>query len=516
MTVQSSKRALISVSDKKGLVPFAKQLTEMGFEIVSTGGTARALEEAGISVQRVSEVTGFPEILSGRVKTLHPKIHGGILGRPDVDADVLKSHDIQPFQVVAINLYPFAQTVANPDSTFDDAIENIDIGGPAMVRASAKNHAWITIVTNPDDYEACISELRAEGKTSDTFRQHLALKAFEHTASYDSQISDYLNTQFSPERFPQQLTMSWQQDSVCRYGENPHQKAAVYFSPGKAEGFAAATTHQGKALSFNNYADADAAIQCVAAFEQPACVIVKHANPCGVAIGNDSAEAYARAFECDPTSAFGGIIAFNREVDSALMVQILEKQFVEVIVAPSFEEAAIKAAERKPNVRVLSVPPLPKTQPVEVKIIAGGALVQTRDGICQAFKDAKVVTRRQPTDKERADAAFAWQVCQYVKSNAIVFAKTDQTVGIGAGQMSRIVSTRIALQKATDAGFSMEGVVMASDAFFPFPDSVEQAAEAGIKVIVQPGGSIRDEKVIAAADEHGIAMIFTGTRHFKH
>ncbi len=516
MSVQPIKRALLSVSDKTGIEVFARALADAGVEILSTGGTARLLADANIPVTPVEDVTDFPEIMGGRVKTLHPKIHGGILGRRDIDAQAIEYHHIPLIDLVVVNLYPFAQTIAKPDCRFADAVENIDIGGPAMIRSAAKNHDWVSVVTDPSDYAMCLEAVSGHGGLSLEQRQALALKAFTHTANYDATISAYLKEQLSAEPYPDTLTVTWEKQQSLRYGENPHQSAAFYRQPGATEGFAGAVTHQGKALSYNNLADADAALTTVSAFTAPACVIVKHANPCGVAVASSCKEAYERAFACDTVSAFGGIIAFNEPVDKELVECILSNQFVEVILAPSFDSGALAAAKRKPNVRLISLAQFPSHQGMELKRISGGLLVQAIDAPCTAFAQAKVVTQRSPSAAARKDLAFAWTVCQYVKSNAIVFAKGEQTIGVGAGQMSRVVSTQIAKQKAIDGGFSPKGAVMASDAFFPFTDSIEQAAEAGIEAIVQPGGSIKDQQVIDAANEHGIAMVFTGVRHFKH
>jgi len=516
------RRALLSVSDKTGIVEFARELKERGIELLSTGGTAKLLESHGVAVKEVAQHTGFPEIMGGRVKTLHPKIHGGLLGRRGVDDDVMRTHDIEPIDLLAVNLYPFATTVARPDCTYDDAVENIDIGGPAMVRAAAKNHASVTVVVDPGDYRALLDELAAtHGATSIAMRQKLAAKAFAHTAQYDAMVSAYFTgtTGGSAPTFPDDLNLSFRKRLDLRYGENPHQQAAFYADP-RAIGASVtdAAQIQGKELSFNNIADSDTALQCVRQFDTPACVIVKHANPCGVARADSIAHAYERAFKTDPTSAYGGIIAFNRELDAATASAIMERQFVEVILAPSIAEAAKAVLASKDNVRVLVCGDLskPLTQLLEYKSVAGGLLVQTRDDGTVRAQDLRVVTQRAPTLAELDDLIFAWRVAKYVKSNAIVAVKDKMTLGVGAGQMSRVVSSKIAAMKAKDEGLTLEGAAIASDAFFPFRDGLDVLAEFGIKSIIQPGGSKRDSDVIAAADQHGIAMVFTGMRHFRH
>jgi len=516
------RRALLSVSDKTGIVEFARELKERGIELLSTGGTAKLLESHGVAVKEVAQHTGFPEIMGGRVKTLHPKIHGGLLGRRGVDDDVMRTHDIEPIDLLAVNLYPFATTVARPDCTYDDAVENIDIGGPAMVRAAAKNHASVTVVVDPGDYRALLDELAAtHGATSIAMRQKLAAKAFAHTAQYDAMVSAYFTgtTGGSAPTFPDDLNLSFRKRLDLRYGENPHQQAAFYADP-RAIGASVtdAAQIQGKELSFNNIADSDTALQCVRQFDTPACVIVKHANPCGVARADSIAHAYERAFKTDPTSAYGGIIAFNRELDAATASAIMERQFVEVILAPSIAEAAKAVLASKDNVRVLVCGDLskPLTQLLEYKSVAGGLLVQTRDDGTVRAQDLRVVTQRAPTLAELDDLIFAWRVAKYVKSNAIVAVKDKMTLGVGAGQMSRVVSSKIAALKAKDEGLTLEGAAIASDAFFPFRDGLDVLAEFGIKSIIQPGGSKRDSDVIAAADQHGIAMVFTGMRHFRH
>jgi phosphoribosylaminoimidazolecarboxamide formyltransferase/IMP cyclohydrolase len=519
------RRALLSVSSKDGLLDFAHELARRGVTLLSTGGTARLLRADGIDVTDVSSVTGFPEIMGGRVKTLHPTIHGGLLGRRGVDDEVMRAHGIEPIDLVVVNLYPFAATIAKPDCTFDDAVENIDIGGPAMVRAAAKNHARVAIVVDPLDYGAVLAEMdREDGELSDTTRLRLATKAFTHTAQYDATVASYLaqhSASSSPNGaadFPDLLPMQFRKRLDLRYGENPHQQAAFYVaSDAQGASIGTASQLQGKDLSFNNLADADTALECVRQFDAPACVIVKHANPCGVAIASSSRAAYDRAYRTDPTSAFGGIIAFNRPLDLETASSILERQFVEVIVAPAVTPEAREASARKENVRLLVTGPLtPSSSRIEVRSVNGGLLAQTRDLATVTLDDLQVVTKRVPSEHELADLLFAWQVCKYVKSNAIIFVKDGSTVGIGAGQMSRVYSTRIAAIKARDEGLDPAGSVLASDAFFPFRDGLDAAAEQGVKAEIQPGGSKRDAEVIAAADEHGIAMVFTGVRHFRH
>ena len=515
------RRALLSVSNKDGLLEFARTLRDRGVVLLSTGGTAALLRGNGIEVTDVSAVTGFPEIMDGRVKTLHPKIHGGLLGRRGVDDAVMAEHGIEPIDLVVVNLYPFSATIAKPGCTFEDAIENIDIGGPAMVRASAKNHERVTVVVDPLDYGSVLAEMeRGGGAVSAESRLRLAAKAYAHTAQYDAAVASYLSQASRPSsgEFPDLLALQFRKRLDLRYGENPHQQAAFY-AAADAQGASvgSASQLQGKELSFNNLADADTAFECVRAFESPACVIVKHANPCGVAVAADIGQAYDRAYRTDPTSAFGGIIAFNRALDGATARTILERQFVEVIVAPSADAEAREACAKKENVRLLVTGGLGASNSrFELKSVNGGLLVQSRDQGAVAVADFKVVTRRAPTAAELADLEFAWRVCKYVKSNAIVYARGGMTVGIGAGQMSRVVSSRIAAMKARDEGLDPSGSVMASDAFFPFRDGLDAAVEHGISAVVQPGGSKRDSEVIAAADEHGIAMVFTGMRHFRH
>lgn len=520
------RRALISVSDKSGIVDFAKALHNRSVEILSTGGTYRLLVDNQISTTDVSGFTGFPEIMDGRVKTLHPKIHGGILARSGVDEAVMAAHGIEPIDLVVVNLYPFAKTVANPNCTLSDAIENIDIGGPAMVRAAAKNHRDTTVVVNTCDYELILSEMdQHNGTISEDTRFQQAVKAFEHTAGYDAAIANHLsclghtgqkNSSAFPATFNQQLVKA--QD--MRYGENPHQKAAFYKEAHVPGGTVSSSTqHQGKAMSFNNVVDTDAALECVKSFDAPACVIVKHANPCGVAVGANLLEAYNQAYATDPTSAFGGIIAFNRSLDVLTVRSIIDRQFVEVIIAPAVDTDAEKLLSAKQNVRLLTCGELlANTSPFYdfKRVSGGGLLVQDADIRNVQPDEFKVVTDRAPTEQELKDLQFAWKVGKFVKSNAIVYAKNNQTIGIGAGQMSRVYSAKIAGIKATDENLDVKGSVMASDAFFPFRDGIDAAASAGITAVVQPGGSMRDQEVIAAANEAGIAMVFTGIRHFRH
>jgi phosphoribosylaminoimidazolecarboxamide formyltransferase / IMP cyclohydrolase len=516
------RRALLSVSDKTGIVEFARELRERGIELLSTGGTARLLTSHGIPVKEVAEHTGFPEIMGGRVKTLHPKIHGGLLGRRGLDEAVMREHAIEPIDLLAVNLYPFAATVSRPDCSYDDAVDNIDIGGPAMVRAAAKNHASVTVVVDPQDYRSLLDELAAnQGGTHIAMRQKLAAKAFAHTAQYDAMVSAYFTGAMggAAPTFPDDLNLSFRKRLDLRYGENPHQTAAFYTDP-RAIGASvtAARQLQGKELSFNNIADSDTALECVRQFDTPGCVIVKHANPCGAARSSSIAEAYARAYKTDPTSAYGGIIAFNRELDAATARAIVEQQFVEVILAPGIAEDAKEVLAARDNVRLLITGDLsmPVTQLLEYKSVSGGLLVQTRDSGAVRAQELRTVTRRPPTLAELDDMIFAWRVAKYVKSNAIVAAKDKATVGIGAGQMSRVISSKIAAMKAREEGLTLESASVASDAFFPFRDGLDALAEFGVKAVIQPGGSRRDAEVIAAADEHGIAMVFTGMRHFRH
>ncbi|MBD8263625.1 bifunctional phosphoribosylaminoimidazolecarboxamide formyltransferase/IMP cyclohydrolase [Pantoea agglomerans] len=522
------RRALLSVSDKAGILEFAQALSSRGVELLSTGGTARLLADAGLAVTEVSDYTGFPEMMDGRVKTLHPKVHGGILGRRGQDDAIMAQHDISPIDMVVVNLYPFAQTVAREGCSLEDAVENIDIGGPTMVRSAAKNHKDVAIVVSSGDYEAIIAEMDAHenGLKLET-RFDLAIKAFEHTAAYDSMIANYFGSlvpayhgdRNQPAgRFPRTLNLNFIKKQDMRYGENSHQDAAFYIEENITEAsVATARQVQGKALSYNNIADTDAALECVKEFSEPACVIVKHANPCGVATGDSLLAAYERAYQTDPTSAFGGIIAFNRELDEATAQAIISRQFVEVIIAPAVSEAALKITAAKQNVRVLICGQWQnRTAALDFKRVNGGLLVQDRDlGMVDASQ-LRVVSKRQPTEQELRDALFCWKVAKFVKSNAIVYARDNMTIGIGAGQMSRVYSAKIAGIKAADEGLEVKGSAMASDAFFPFRDGIDAAAASGVSCVIQPGGSIRDEEVIAAADEHGIAMIFTDMRHFRH
>jgi phosphoribosylaminoimidazolecarboxamide formyltransferase/IMP cyclohydrolase len=511
------RRALLSVSDKHGLIPFAAGLAELGVEILSTGGTCRALRDAGIDVIEVSDKTGFPEIMDGRVKTLHPKIHGGLLGRRGTDDAVMNEHDIEPIDLLAVNLYPFEQTIARDDATIEEAIENIDIGGPAMIRAASKNHESVAVVVDPIDYDSVLEALKDKVLSPEMSRR-LAAKAYAHTASYDTAITKYLSASLGDNALGERFLYSGSLVDRMRYGENPHQDAAFYVDQQAAKGsLASATQLQGKALSYNNIADSDAALECVRQFEAPACVIVKHANPCGVAVADDIGAAYEKAFQTDPTSAFGGIIAFNRPLDAKTARNIIDKQFVEVIVAPDIAADAAEALSEKRNVRVLDTGSWETTTGgQEFKKVSGGLLVQGSDYGKITADDLKVVTDLAPTPEQIEDMLFAWTVVKYVKSNAIIFCKDNMTIGVGAGQMSRVYSTKIAAIKAADEGLSVKGSVMASDAFFPFRDGIDAAAETGIAAIIQPGGSMRDDEVIAAANEHGLAMVFTGMRHFRH
>jgi phosphoribosylaminoimidazolecarboxamide formyltransferase / IMP cyclohydrolase len=515
------RRALISVSDKTGMIEFARELSARGIELLSTGGTAKLLADNNIAVTEVSDYTGFPEMMDGRVKTLHPKVHGGLLGRRGVDDEIMTAHGILPIDLVVVNLYPFEQTVAKTGCTLADAIENIDIGGPTMLRSAAKNHKDVAVVTDPADYDEILQEMATNnGALRAQTRFELALKVFQHTAHYDGAIANYLGKQTEGnDTFPPTLSLQFKKVQAMRYGENPHQNAAFYVEHQVLEpGVGTAVQIQGKELSYNNVADTDAALECVKAFdESPACVIVKHANPCGVAIGTTILDAYERAFKTDPTSAFGGIIAFNRALDAVTAKAIVDRQFVEVIIAPSVDEDAKAVLESKKNVRVLACGEW--SAPVaglDFKRVNGGLLVQDRDLGKITAADLKVVTKRAPTEQELKDLLFAWKVVKFVKSNAIVYCKNGMTIGIGAGQMSRVYSAKIAGIKAADEGLEVKGSVLASDAFFPFRDGLDAAAAAGVTAVIEPGGSMRDDEVIAAADEHGIAMVFTGMRHFRH
>jgi len=516
-----TRLALVSVSDKAGIVEFARQLTRLGYSILSTGGTAATLSASGLEITEVSEHTRFPEIMGGRVKTLHPKIHGGLLGRRGEDDRVMAELDIPRIDLAVINLYPFEEVVASADCRLQDAIENIDIGGPAMVRSAAKNYRSVGIVTDPAQYPRVLAELeRGGGELELSFRFELAVAAFNRVTQYDAAISNYLsalNARGEREPFPHQANGCFSKIMALRYGENPHQQAAFYRDlPLTSCGLAGASQRQGKELSFNNIADADSAWACVQQFSSPACVIVKHANPCGVAMGPDLVSAYEKAHATDPTSAFGGVIAFNGAVDGTAARTIIERQFVEVLLAPEFSPLALEVLKQKQNVRVLQIPPGAPATRYDVKRVSGGLLLQTADEHCLRREECRVVSRRQPDAEQWEDLLFAWKVVKMVKSNAIVYAAGGQTRGIGAGQMSRVDSARIARWKAEEAGLELAGSVMASDAFFPFRDGIDTAAEAGIACVIQPGGSMRDEEVIAAADEHGLAMVFTGVRHFRH
>lgn len=514
------RRALISVSDKTGIAEFAQGLHDAGVELLSTGGTAKLIADLGLPVTEVSSYTGFPEMMAGRVKTLHPKVHGGILGRRGVDDEVMTEHDITPIDMVVVNLYPFQQTVADPACDLPTAIENIDIGGPAMVRSAAKNHKDVAIVVNASDYQSLLKEI-SDGGISYATRFTLACKAFEHTAQYDGAIANHLgrlNEQGEKSDFARTFNTQFIHRQTMRYGENPHQKAAFYVEQNPAAGsISAATQLQGKELSYNNIADTDAALECVKQFaDEPACVIVKHANPCGVAVAGNARAAYEKAFATDPESAFGGIIAFNVELDGETAALIADKQFVEVIIAPKVSDAAKQALSAKKNVRVLECGELADANSnlLEYKRVNGGLLVQDND--LALLDKMEVVSKVQPTEQQLTDLAFAWKVAKFVKSNAIIYANDGCTIGVGAGQMSRVNSARIAAIKAEHAGLQVAGSVMASDAFFPFRDGIDNAASVGISAVIQPGGSMRDEEVIAAADEHGMAMVFTGMRHFRH
>jgi len=521
-SIRGIKRALISVSDKTGVLDFAKALAEKNIEILSTGGTAKLLMENNVPVTEVSSYTGFPEMMDGRIKTLHPKIHGGILARRGTDEAVMQQHDIQPIDLLVVNLYPFEATIAKDDCLLTEAIENIDIGGPTMLRAAAKNHKDVVVVVEPEDYAKVVSQLDDQQGTDYELRYHLAWKTFAHTAKYDAAISNYLGKRIddleSPQDFPESYSVQFKKAQTMRYGENPHQAAAFYVddNPGEAS-VSTATQLQGKELSFNNVADTDAALECVKQFDAPACVIVKHANPCGVAVADNILTAYDKAFKTDPTSAFGGIIAFNRELDPETAKSIIDRQFVEVIIAPSISERAKMVISEKKNVRLLVCGEWTEAKPAwDFKKVNGGLLVQDRDLGIITEDDLKIVSKVQPTAKQIKDLLFCWKVAKSVKSNAIVYANQEQTIGVGAGQMSRVYSAKVAGIKAADEGLQVKGCVMASDAFFPFRDGIDAAAEAGISAIIQPGGSMRDQEVIDAADEHGMAMVFTGMRHFKH
>ena len=511
------RRALVSVSDKSGLIPFTSGLAGLGIEILSTGGTAHRLRDAGVAAIDVSERTGFPEIMDGRVKTLHPRIHGGLLGRRGIDDAVMADHNIEPIDLLVVNLYPFEQTIARPDATLEEAIENIDIGGPAMLRAASKNHAGVAVVVDPADYESVLRSLADDTLGLDA-RRRLAAKAYAHTAAYDTAITNYLSATLGDDPLGERFLYAGTRLETLRYGENPHQRAAFFADQQALAGsLARARQLQGKELSYNNIADSDAALACVRQFVEPACVIVKHANPCGVATGADIGAAYDKAFRTDPTSAFGGIIAFNRPLDARTAQAIVDRQFVEVIVAPAVEKAASSVTAVKQNIRVLETGAWTNaTTALDFRKVGGGLLVQTSDAASISASDLKVVTTIKPTEAQVEDLLFAWKVVKYVKSNAIVFCRDGMTLGVGAGQMSRVYSTKIAAIKAADEGLVVKDSVLASDAFFPFRDGIDAAAATGVAAIIQPGGSLRDEEVIKAADEHGLAMVFSGVRHFRH
>ncbi len=516
------KRALISVSDKTGIIEFARYLASRNVVILSTGGTANFLADDDINVIEVSDYTGFPEIMDGRVKTLHPKIHGGLSGRRGHDDAVMLENNIAPIDLVVVNLYPFAATVSNPDCTLAEAIENIDIGGPTMLRSAAKNHAHVGVVVDVSDYEHLVRELDSnDGALTDVTRFFLAQKVFAHTARYDADISNYLgaiSTEGEYLDYPLTFSMQFNKIQELRYGENPHQTAAFYGQTDPPPGtFAGAKQCQGKTLSYNNIVDTDAALECVMVHQEAACVIVKHANPCGVALGDSILQAYEKAYQTDPTSAFGGIIAFNLSLDAETARAIIDRQFVEVVIAPSISKEALDVFSTKKNIRVLeSGSGQHAVQQLSMKRVSAGLLVQDNDQGTIERGDLEIVSKRSPTEKQLEDLLFAWKVVKYVKSNAIVYAKDKQTIGIGAGQMSRIYSARIAAIKAEDEGLEIGGSVMASDAFFPFRDGIDSAVKAGVTAIIQPGGSVRDNEVIAAADEADIAMVFTAMRHFLH
>jgi len=524
--------ALLSVSDKSGIVDFAQELAKRGVRLLSTGGTAKLLAEAGLAVTEVATHTGSPEILDGRVKTLHPKIHGGLLARRDSDEHMqtIDEHGIDRIDLLVVNLYPFRETVSKPECSFEDAVENIDIGGPAMLRAAAKNHGTeaggVTVVIDPADYPTVLAEMDARGSTSYGLRLSLATKVYAHTCAYDGAIAAYLSSLVEAEpaqtatparqTWPDILTLQVHQQQVLRYGENAQQRAAFYVDPFVPAGLLGNFKQlQGKELSYNNIADADAAWDCVRSFAAPACVIVKHANPCGVATADSAVQAYGKAFKTDPTSAFGGIIAFNRKVDLAT-AQAISTQFVEVLLAPEYDEAALALLAAKKNVRVLQVPMGDGQNDIDVKRVGGGWLVQTPDSHTITAADLRVVSRKQPTEAQLQDLMFAWKVAKYVKSNAIVFCADSMTLGVGAGQMSRIDSARIASIKAENAGLTLKDSAVASDAFFPFRDGLDVVVAAGASCVIQPGGSMRDDEVIAAANEHDIVMVLTGMRHFRH
>lgn len=522
--------ALISVSDKTGIIEFAQELSKNNIEIISTGGTAILLRSAGLRVFDISDYTGFPEIMGGRVKTLHPKIHGGILGRRNKDEDIMEEHNIRAIDMIVVNFYPFSQTISKTDCSLEEAMESIDIGGPTMVRAAAKNYKDVAIVVKKSDYLSIINEIKKNnGALTNETRFNLAVKAFEYTVVYDGMIANYLGKLPNPYHndintncsfFPRTINLNYVKKQNMRYGENIHQKSAFYVEdPLKEYSIASSKQLQGKPLSYNNISDSDTALECVKSFSEPACVIVKHANPCGVAISNSIINAYKKAYQTDPTSAFGGIIAFNRELDFSTMDIIINQQFVEVIIAPIVSEKAKELLTTKKNIRLLVYDQCyeqKQEKALDFKRINGGILVQESDCYMIKETDLKIVSKRQPTPKELSDALFSWKVVKFVKSNAIVYAMNNMTIGIGAGQMSRVYSARIAIMKAEDAKLTVNGAVMASDAFFPFRDAIDLAASFGISCIIQPGGSLRDQEVITATNEHNISMIFTGIRHLRH
>lgn len=516
MPAKAIKRALISVSDKSSILEFATKLAQLNIEILSTGGTAKLLQENNISVTEVAKYTNYPEIMDGRVKTLNPKIHGGILARRGIDEAVMQEHNIKEIDLVVVNLYPFTEVIAKPATSFATAIENIDIGGPAMLRSSAKNHDFVSVVVDIQDYAKVIDEITTYGNTLPATRKALALKAFRHTSAYDNAISCYLSNE--KDNFVDIMNLKLHKLQDMRYGENPHQKASFYKDINCTQvGVASAIQIQGKALSFNNVVDADAALECVRIFNDPSCVIVKHANPCAVASKDSLLEAYDAAYKADKTSAFGGVIAFNQELDAMTATKIIKNQFVELIICPNFSKGAIRALQAKANIRLLECGTLNKTESsLEFKSITGGLLAQEKDTNNINKDDFKCVSKVKPTAEQEEDLLFAFQVAKNVKSNAIVYAKDTTTIGIGAGQMARVYSAKIAILKAKDEGLDVKGSVMASDAFLPFRDGVDEAAKAGIKAIIHTGGSMRDDEVIKAANEHKIAMVFTGIRHFKH
>ena len=507
-----SKIALISVSNKEGIIDFAKNLVSLDYKIISTGGTYQLLKENNIDAIEVSEHTGFPEIMDGRIKTLHPKIHAGILSRRKIDKKITKEHSIDEIDIVVVNLYPFYSTAKDQNSTEAEIIEKIDIGGPTMLRAAAKNHEHVTTIVDPNDYDLVTKELKKSKTISKSIKKQLAIKVFSHTANYDLEISNY----FNGDQFEENLLLSYEKTENLRYGENPHQTASFFkhkFS--KPFGISSSILHQGKEMSYNNIADTDTAIDCVCNFGEPTCVIVKHANPCGVSSRKNILDAYQSAFESDPTSAFGGIIAFNEKVSGEVAQRLIDNQFLEVVAAPGYSDESLKIFNAKPNVRVLSFKPKINDKN-KILSVSGGLLIQSADNKIITEDNLEVVTKKAPNKDEIQNALFAWKVCKYVKSNAIVFAASEQTLGIGAGQMSRIDSGKIAASKAKEFGFSLNGASMASDAFFPFRDNVDNAHELGIKCIIQPGGSIKDEEVIQAANEADMSMLFTKVRHFRH